>query len=83
MAEKALKVRVISPEQTLFQDSADAVFVPGSVSPFEVLPGHAPIISSLASGNLIIRTLDGEMHTFAVVNGIIRVKDNEVVVCVG
>lgn len=83
MADKSLKVIVISPEQTLFQDDAAAVFVPGSVSPFEVLPDHAAIISTLSAGTLGIRTLDGEMHTFAVVDGIIRVKNNEVTVCVG
>lgn len=83
MAEKILTVRVISPEKTIFQDEAAAVFVPGSVSPFEVLPGHASIISSLSEGNLSIRMLSGDMQTFAVSGGIIRVKDNQVTICVG
>ena len=47
MADKTLMVTVISPEETLYSGAAEAVFLPGGVAPFEVLPGHAPIISTL------------------------------------
>ena len=41
---------LLTPEGTLFEGTARAVFLPGAVSPFEVLPGHGAIISALGAG---------------------------------
>ena len=58
MKTKTLTIRILTPEGTLHEGAATAVFLPGSVSPFEVLPGHAPIISALSAGD--IRVVKGE-----------------------
>ena len=50
--DKTLTIRILTPEGTLYEGAANAVFLPGSVSPFEVLPGHAPIISALSAGDI-------------------------------
>ena len=80
MADKTLTIRILTPEGTLHEGAATAVFLPGTVSPFEVLPDHAPIISALSAGD--IRVVDGEERRFAIRGGVIKVKDNEIVACV-
>ena len=80
MKEKTLTIRILTPEGTLHEGAAAAVFLPGTVSPFEVLPDHAPIISALSAGE--IRVLDGEERRFAIRGGVVKVKDNEIVACV-
>lgn len=82
MAEARLTVKVISPEQTVFEGAAEAVFLPGSAGPFEVLPGHAPLISSLTCGDIGIREPGGQMRLIHVREGVARVLRNNITVCV-
>ena len=78
--DKTLTIRILTPEGTLHEGAATAVFLPGSVSPFEVLPGHAPIISALSAGD--IRVVDGQEQRFAIRGGVVKVRNNEIVACV-
>ena len=80
MKDKTLTIRILTPEGTLHEGAATAVFLPGTVSPFEVLPDHAPIISALSAGE--IRVVDGEERRFPIRGGVVKVKDNEIVACV-
>ena len=80
MADKTLTIRILTPEGTLHEGAATAVFLPGTVSPFEVLPDHAPIISALSAGT--IRVVSGEERRFAIRGGVVKVKDNEIIACV-
>jgi F-type H+-transporting ATPase subunit epsilon len=78
--DKTLTIRILTPGGTLYEGAANAVFLPGSVSPFEVLPGHAPIISALSAGD--IRVVDGKEQRFAIRGGVVKVRNNEIVACV-
>ena len=77
--DRPLTIRILTPEGTLHEGAATAVFLPGSVSPFEVLPGHAPIISALSAGD--IRVVDGQERHFAIRGGVVKVRNNEITVC--
>ena len=79
MQDKILTIRILTPEGTLFEGTAQAVFLPGQVSPFEVLPNHAPIISALSAGD--IRVVAEEERRFPVRGGVARVRNNEITVC--
>ena len=81
MKDKILTIRILTPEGTLHTGTASAVFLPGVVSPFEVLPGHAPIISALERGEIRVISEDGEQR-FPVCGGVVKVKDNQITACV-
>jgi F-type H+-transporting ATPase subunit epsilon len=49
MADK-VKFDLVSPERQLRSEDVDMVVVPGSEGDFGVLPGHAPIISTIRPG---------------------------------
>ena len=74
-----MTILIITPEGTLHEGTASAVFLPGTVSPFEVLPDHAPIISALSAGE--IRVVDGEEQRFTIRGGVVKVRNNEITVC--
>ena len=80
MSDKTLNIRILTPEGTLHEGAAQAVFLPGTLSPFEVLPGHAPIISALSAGQ--IRVVAGEELRFEIRGGVVKVKDNDITACV-
>lgn len=77
---KKQKLKILTPEGTAFEGFADAVYVPGAAGRFEILPGHAPIISSLAPG--VLRWKDGgKESSFPLRSGAIRLIDNEITIC--
>lgn len=78
---KTLTVRILTPEVCLFEGEADSVFLPGAVSPFEVLPGHAAFISSLERGDVRACCSGEETFCVKVSSGVVRVLGDKVTVC--
>ena len=66
-------LNIITPEKTLFSAEADMVVVPGTEGDFGVLPGHAPFISTIRPGVIVIDTKDGKQRKIAVIDGIAEV----------
>lgn len=81
--QKAIHLSILSPEATIFTGEALAVWLPGSVCPFEILPDHAPLISTLSSGNITIRKSDLSLNDIVINGGIAKISDNRLIVCVG
>jgi len=55
MAEAGqIQVRLVTPDRILVDQSATAVELPGLSGYMEVLPGHAPLLSELGSGEVRI-----------------------------
>jgi len=79
--DKTLTVNILTPEGPVFNGQADAVFLPGSVSPFEVLRDHAPIISALEAGELKVVSGTEVLLTRQIKSGVVRVIDNLVSIC--
>ena len=75
-----MKVEILTPEWNKAFESP-AVFLPGVLGQFEVLEGHAPIISTLTPGDVIWRTPQGEQETLAVKGGLVRVGRGEMQIC--
>jgi F-type H+-transporting ATPase subunit epsilon len=72
-------VEVITPDKVLFSGEAISIKLPGSGGAFEALANHAPLISSLDKGDVVVKTNSGE-ETFQVSGGIVEVLNNKVVV---
>ena len=49
-----LRVRLVTPERTLFEHAASAVELPAKSGYFEVLYGHAPLVAELGAGDVIV-----------------------------
>lgn len=77
----SLKLKIVSPEKNEFEGTADRVVVPGTSGEFEILPNHAPIISTLEKGRVAFYNSDGE-HKVNVSMGFVEVQKNEVNICV-
>jgi F-type H+-transporting ATPase subunit epsilon len=58
---------LVSPEKLLFSGDVDQVDVPGQEGDFGVLAGHAPLVSTLRPGILILYREGGDLKV--VVNG--------------
>src|SRR5918993_4336836 len=50
-----LDLQIVTPDRLLVQERVDEVQIPGSEGYFGVLPGHTPLLASLAVGELWYR----------------------------
>ena len=51
-SSNALRVRLVTPERILFEQTADAVELPAKNGYMEVLYGHAPLLAELGAGDV-------------------------------
>ena len=51
-----LRVRLVTPERTFFDQTATAVELPSKTGYFEVLYGHAPLLAELGAGDVRVHT---------------------------
>lgn len=75
-----MKVIIVSPEKTLYEGEATGVKLPGTKGRFEVLEGHAPIISTLAAGKVVC--VGGAPFEVEIKGGFVEVARGLVSVCV-
>ena len=81
MDDALIHLEVVSPEGTCFDDEVASVSLPGSLCPFQVLPGHAPLISSLEKGAILFSGPGGE-GSILISSGFVRVANNKVTAAV-
>ena len=54
-----LHFELVAPERVLFSGEVDAVMLPGTEGDMTVLPGHAPVMTALKTGFLVITDQPG------------------------
>lgn len=60
----SFKFELVSPERLLISVDVKSVRVPGDDGDFLVLPDHAPMMSTLRPGIVVINSVDGEKSFF-------------------
>src|SRR3954449_7037929 len=58
----SINLQLVTPDRLLVNEQVDEVEIPGSEGYFGVLPGHTPLLSALAVGELWYR--QGRERTF-------------------
>jgi len=72
-------LEIVTPERLAYADEVDSVTLPGVEGELGVLPGHAPLVSTLGVGELRIKK-GGTEESFAIVGGFLQVRPDKVVV---
>ena len=49
-----LQFELVAPERVLYSGAVDAVMLPGTEGDMTVLPGHAPVMTALKTGFIVI-----------------------------
>ena len=74
-----MRLEIITAERKVYDDDVELVVVPGSDGELGILSNHAPLMSTLQPGELVIRK-EGEDTYLAVSGGFIEVLDDRVTV---
>src|SRR5271163_4974556 len=81
MAEaNQIQVRLVTPDRILVDQSATAVELPGLSGYMEVLPGHAPLLSELGSGEVRIHGGEAGEQKYHVSWGFVEVLPDRVTI---
>ncbi len=74
-----MTLEILTPDKKVYEGEANSVTLPGTMGSFEILNHHAPIISTLEDGKLIVRNA-GKEDVFFINGGVVEASNNKVVV---
>ena len=88
-------LEIVTPEAILFSSEVDSLSVPGVNGEFQMLNNHAPVVSILKEGEVVIeasnfivdkkwenkftKTQDGKM-SFSINSGTLELNDNKAII---
>ncbi|ALQ94592.1 F0F1 ATP synthase subunit epsilon [Xylella fastidiosa] len=75
-----IRCDIVSAEQEIFHGEATLVVATGELGELGIVPKHAPLITRLKPGKVIITTVNGEQLDFAISGGILEVQPQVVTI---
>jgi len=72
-----MKLRIVTPETTIYEQDVDMVTLPGVEGQVGLLPGHIRMMSQMVPGELIVHK-DGRDRFLAVGEGLVEVSSERV-----
>jgi F-type H+-transporting ATPase subunit epsilon len=79
-ATNQLRVRLVTPERTLFEVLADSVDLPSKTGYLEPLYGHAPLLAELGAGDVILHGGPGDGQVYNVSWGFVEVLPDRITI---
>jgi F-type H+-transporting ATPase subunit epsilon len=75
-----IHVDIVSAEAEIFSGLAEMVFAPAVMGEVGVLPGHAPLVTTLKPGEIRVRLPGGEEQSFFVSSGMLEIQPHIITV---
>ena len=75
----SLKVDIVTAERTVYSGEVDAIIAPGVEGQLGILPHHAPLMTILQAGELVVRK-DGRDESLAISGGFLEVRPDRVII---
>lgn len=75
-----MQLDIITADKTLFSGEIEMVTLPGTDGTFQILKGHAALVSSLIKGQVVVKGTESGNQSFDITGGIVEILNNKVVV---
>jgi F-type H+-transporting ATPase subunit epsilon len=75
----SLKLDIVTAERIVYSEEVDAVIAPGVEGQLGILPHHAPLMTILQAGELVVRRGNQE-DSMAISGGFLEVRPDRVIV---
>ena len=77
----SITLRVLAPDKSVFDGSAEEIILPSTTGLVGILPGHISMVTAIETG--VLRVLNnGKWDSIALMGGFAEVESNEVTVLV-
>jgi len=73
------RLEIVTAERVVFSEEVDAVIAPGIEGQLGVLPHHAPLMTTLMPGELLVRK-GGEEFSLAITGGFVEVRPDRIII---
>lgn len=73
-----MQLTILTPDKPVFDGTVISVTVPGTLGSFQILKDHAPIISTLEDGKVLIQTTNEE-SSINIKGGVVEVSNNKII----
>ncbi len=77
----SLTLRVLAPDQSVFDGTVEEVILPSTTGLVGILPGHISMVTALDTGVLRV-LINGNWNSIALMGGFAEVESNDVTVLV-
>ena len=78
MSEHTFHLTIVTPQRVFFEGQVRSLLAPGGAGSFGILVNHAPMISTLRPGRLVLTSSEGEKNILSIGAGFLDVLNNEV-----
>ena len=69
-----IQIDIVSAEREIFSDEVEMVFAPATMGELGIAPGHTPLVTQLAPGEVRVKYPDGNEEGFYVSGGMLEVQ---------
>lgn len=73
-------LKILTMEKTVFEGEVSSLIAPGTVGYFEVLQGHAAMVSTLQPGKITLYLSNGHQMIYAISGGAFQVFKNHALI---
>lgn len=74
-----MHLEIVTPEKKVYAGEATAVTLPGAEGSFQLLENHAPMVSTLTKGVVVLKN-DSTSQDIEINGGVVEVSNNKVIV---
>jgi F-type H+-transporting ATPase subunit epsilon len=75
----SLKLDIVTAERVVYSEDVDIIIAPGQEGQLGILPHHAPLMTILRAGELVVRR-EGREDTLAISGGFLEVRPDRVII---
>jgi F-type H+-transporting ATPase subunit epsilon len=75
----SLKIDIVTAERVVYSEDVDIIVAPGVEGQLGILPHHAPLMTILQAGELVVRR-SGKEDSLAISGGFLEVRPDRVIV---
>ena len=75
----SLRIDIVTAERVVYSEDVDVVIAPGMEGQLGILPHHAPLMTTLQAGELLVRRA-GEEDSMVISGGFLEVRPDRVIV---
>jgi len=74
-----MQLEIITPDKTVFKGEVETATFPGVMGAFQVLKNHAPIVSTLQAGKVVLKS-NNIKKEIQILGGVVEVLKNKIIV---